>query len=835
MNLKTKKYRLSSFSVLVVFVLLVIMGASLISMLNVQLNPSRSLPNLSVEYSWHNASARVIEQEVTSKLEGLFNAVNGIEEVSSVTSRGSGSISLSFKENVNLDAIRFEIASLIRQVYPELPEEVSFPQISLSSSGTLREPILAYTLNGSASPYYIQKYAEDHLVPALSLIEGIYEVRVSGSTPYEWEIKYNSDRIQTLGISVTDIQQGINNYFQDSYLGQGNTSKVGNEDALITGVYLASVSPSDSVDWRSIPIKKVDNRIFTLGDLATVTYKEQEPTSYYRINGLNTINMVIYPEDDVNTIRLGGTIKDKIASLRAELPAGYSLLLASDSTEYVVDELKMVGMRTIFSLLILLTFVLLISRQLKYLLLIFLSIVANLLVACILYYALKIDIHLYSLAGITISFGIIIDNSIIMIDHIRHQGNRKAFIAILAATLTTIGALSMVFFLKEEQQLNLVEFAQVIIVNLAVSMAVALFFIPALMDKVKLEVKKSKSFFRRKRRVLKLTNKYTRFILWSKRHKWIYVTLFILGFGIPIHWLPTEIEEEGKWADRYNKTLGSTVITEDVRPVLEKIFGGSLRLFTEYVFESSYYSEPGQTTLYVSGIMPEGCTIQQLNDAIVLMENFISKYDEVDMFQTSISGYNSSIIIITFKPEFENSSFPYVLKEAITSKAISLGGLDWSVTGVGQGFSNALGTSSGNQSISLEGYNYDELYGYAEQLKGLLEENERVQNVEIRGGTNTYYYYSRPTTLYEYYLDFDQEGFGLNEVSVGQFYNFLRNKVYRGGLMSVYQDNEAQPVSLVADSYGEYNVWDLRNRPVSIGDGTYKLVDFGDISKQKDR
>ena len=59
----------------------------------------------------------------------------------------------------------------------------------------------------------------------------------------------------------------------------------------------------------------------------------------------------------------------------------------------------------------------------------------------------------------------VIDNSIIMIDHISHQGNRNAFLAILAATLATIGAMCMIFFLKEEQKINLIEFAQVIIAN----------------------------------------------------------------------------------------------------------------------------------------------------------------------------------------------------------------------------------------------------------------------------------------------------------------------------------------------------------------------------------
>lgn len=825
MNAKFQ-YRPSSFSILATFISLVIVGASLLPLLNVQLTPSRSLPRLTVSYYWADASARVIEQEVTSRLEGVFSSVKGVQDVSSVSSKGSGQISLSFKKNVNLDAARFEVASLIRQVYPELPEQVSFPTLSVGASGKNTSPILTYTLNSSASPYFIQKYAEDHLVPKLSLVPGVSGVNVYGSTPFEWEIRYNSDLIQTLGITSSDIAQGISNYFRDEYLGQGLVEKVDPGAGLVTGYYLAGLS-TDSVNWSVIPVKKVNGRLVMLGDLAKVTYREQAPSTYYRINGLNTINMVIYPDENVNNVKLGKVVKEEAERLKETLPAGYSMLLASDTTQYLNEELSKIGQRTVFSLLILLIFVLLISREFKYLLLIVISIVANLSIACIFYYAFKVEVHLYTLAGITISFGMVIDSSIIMIDHIRRQGNLKAFLAVLAATLTTIGALSVIFFLEESQKVNLVEFAQVIITNLGVSMIIALFFIPALMDKIRLKTGHGSFLFRRKRRSVRLSRFYLQSILFSKRFKWIYILLFVLGFGIPVQWLPAKIEKEGRWPDIYNKTLGSGWFNEKARPIVEKALGGSLRLFTEDVFNSSFYSEPTRTTLHAQGHMPEGCTVQQLNEAVVLMENFLSKFDEIEQFQTSIYSYNNSYITIHFKPEFEDGSFPYFLKEEMTSKAINLGGMDWDIYGVGRGFSNALGTSGKSVQISLEGYNYDQLYRYAELTKSKLEENERVKGVVITGSSGW-----NAKTLYEYYIDFDEEALGMNQVAISQFYSFLQDKVYRGSLSPVFIGNEYQPVSLVSDSYAQYNAWDLRNRPVAVGDKQLKLANFGSLAKQ---
>jgi multidrug efflux pump subunit AcrB len=824
---KPAPYRFSSFSIVIVFVCLCIAGLSLIPLLNIQLNPSRAAARFSVSFQWPEASARVVEQEVTSRLEGLFSSVKGITNISSVSRKGSGSVNLQFKDEVDLNMVRFEVAGLIRQVYQELPEQVSYPQISMSTSGNNAQAVLSYTLNASLSPHYIQQYGEKAILPVLAKVPGVDKVNIYGASPFEWAIEFDVDKARQLGISGDDITSSIQGYFRKGSLGKGMSYQPGytylNESSL-----MFSVQPSDSVDWNNIPVKKAGQRIISLGDIAGIKYKEQEPSSYYRINGLNTINIVIYPEEDVNTIQVGRDIKAAVTSITEDLPAGYNLLLSYDATEYLSKELGKISLRTLFSLVILLAFVLVVSRKFRYLLIILLSIIANLLIACIFYYFIGVELQLYSLAGLTISFGIIIDNSIVMIDHLRHNKDRKVFLAILAATLTTIGALSVIFFLEEQQRLNLVDFAWVIIINLLVSMAVALFFIPALMDKIKLSFRKKKLFYRRKRRLARFTNVYERIIHFSKRWRWAFFMVFILSFGLPLHWLPDELEGEDWWAKTYNATLSSSWFKEEARPVLEKALGGTLRLFTVDVFENSSYPNPERTTLYVRGKMPDGCTIGQLNEAVRKMENYISRYEEVEMFRTTITSYANSSIAINFKPEHEWSGFPYFLKSELESRAISLGGMDWSVYGVGQGFSNALHSGYKNSRIHMEGYNYEQLYRYAQLLRKDLLENPRIKEVEIKGNDSW-----QSEILQEFSLDFDMERLALHDVSQADFYRFLKDKAYRSNLPPVYQDMEAQNVYLSSDSYGDFSKWEFNHEPALIGDKMLKLEQFGTIKKTK--
>lgn len=824
------KSKLSSFTILTCFVCLCIIGASMIPLLSIQLNPTTSLPSLSVSFSWHDVSAKVIEQEVTSKLEGVFNTVKGIKEISSDTDKESGFINLQFKKDVDLDAVRFEIANLIRQTYSELPEGVSYPQLSVSGANENAAPILAYCINANESPYLIKKYAENYILPKLSTIKGVNKVYVYGADPFDWVIKYDTDKLLQLSISVEEIEGAIREYFQQQQLGNGNLISKEKQGSLEITMVLTYKAEKD-IDWENIPIKKIGNRIIYLKNIAKIQFKEAPMQAYFRINGKNSINMVVYAEKGVNTIDVSKEVKRVISTLKKEIKEGYEVKMTSDSTQYIVEELQKIMEKMLFSLGILFVLILITSRSLKHILVLFLSIVTNLLIAVIFYYVFKVELQLYSFAGITISFGIMIDNCIIMIDHLKNHGDKKVFLAILATTLTTIGALLSTFLLGESQQANLRDFILVIAINIGVSLFVSLYFVPALLEKMHIDYQKKRFSGKRKRRVVQFTEYYRKVIrvFRKPRFKWVFVVVLLLGFGLPIYLLPKNIDGEGFIEKSYNKTFGGDWFYNDIKPTLEKIMGGTLRLFTENVYENSHYTDPERTTLSVTGSMPEGCTIEQLNEVIMKMENYISSFKEVEMFQTNITSYKNSTIVIYFKKENEFGGFPFRLKSLIESKAISLGGLDWSVSGVGQGFSNALGSDYKSNRIELEGYNYDKLYAYAELLKIQLIENysARIKEVDITSGGSW-----GNSNSQEYFLDFDNKKMALAEVSQFELYNYLKKQTHSGGVTSFVQNNELQQVKLVSDQYQKSNVWDLKHLPILIGSNQYKLDQMAGIEKK---
>jgi len=825
--------RNNSFSIIIIFSALIIVGLSFIPLLSVQLNPSQTLPSITVSYAWHNASPEIIEMEATGKLEGILSTIKGIKKISSVSSTGKASITVLFDKYTDIDFARFETASLIRQIFPRLPKEISYPAISVNRPDDDEiEPLLTYTLNGDDTPANIQNYANDNIKKKLSLIEGINKIEVYGATPFEWQIVYDMNLLEALNISKEDILSGIRQYFDRQALGlvKFNIAKA---DSIHFDSYIPLMlinRTSDSIDWSFIPVKKVGDRIIFLNDIAEIKYIEQKPSAYFRINGLNTIYLIIYPDKGVNNLVVAKKIKEKIKTIETELPSEYYLLLGSDTTIFINKELSKIFWRTAFTVIILLLFVIFVSRNLQYVLAIFICLFANISICFIFYFFLKIEIHLYSLAGITISLGLIIDNSIVMIDHIKHRHNKRVFISILASTLTTIAALSIIFFLPERVKLNLWDFASIVIVNLSVSLVISLFFIPALVDKLNLlkQDKKFKSI--RKRRIIVATNVYGRVITFLSRYKKTAFLIAVLSFGIPVFMLPNKVEEDKWYSDIYNKTLGTEWYIDNIKFTVNKVFGGTLRLFSYYVFEGYYYSEPQQTILYINASMPKGSTVQQLNDVYFQLENYLSQFGEIDKYITYIySGQNASMTIY-FTNEFENTSFPYILKNRLIARNLDIGGINWNIFGVGKGFSNYTGTNEMiNYRIVLYGYNYDELYRQALFFKEKLIKHPRIKDVNISGSNK---WWERKAN-YEYILNIDKFKLTEKDHSSQQLYSELKNQsIHNFSDFSYIINGKYENIRIYPVQGLSFDLWDLMHSPLTK-DNKLKLADFAEINKEK--
>ena len=840
-----KSPKASAFTLIVAFVCVALVGLALVPLLPVKLNPSRTLPGFTVRFSMPGTSARVVEMTATSKLEAMLARVKGIQSISSTSGNGWGSINVSLDKHADAAVARFEASTIIRQTWPELPAGVSYPYIQMASPEQKSQgPFI--TINAPATPSLIQKYAEEHIKTRLAQLPGIYKINVSGATPMEWRLEYDYEQLRALGVSTDEISQAVGLHYQKEFLGTYDVEQAASGKEWIRLVLMPE-HDNREFDAGQIQVKVKDGRIIRLDELVKVVRMEEQPQSYYRINGLNSIYLSVVAEEAANQLELSKKVQACMDDIRLSLPAGYEIHTSYDTTEFIHDELNKIYLRTGVTVAILLLFVLLITFSPKYLFLIVTSLTVNMAIAVIFYYVFGLEMQLYSLAGITVSLNLVIDNTIVMSDHYLRCKNRKAFMSVLAATLTTMGALVIIFFLDERIRLNLQDFAAVVMINLGVSLLVALFFVPSLIDKIGLKRRRKSSLTGVKRK-WKMGN--TRFLGWlrskmrrgpvyfSHFYRWLIqrlcrwrvavCLLLLLAFGLPVFLLPEKMDGDGKWAEIYNKTLGTPTYKEKVKPIVDKALGGSLRLFVQKVYEGSYFTRNEEVVLYANANLPNGSTLEQMNTLIKRMETYLSEFKEIKQFQTSVESARRASISIRFTKENQKSGFPYTLKANMISKALQLGGGDWSIYGLqDQGFSNSVRENAGSFRVKMYGYNYDELYSWATKLKEVLLSHRRIREVTV--GSNFSWW---KDDYQEFYFELDKQRMIGAGIGAGELFAAIRPIYGRNQeIGSVVTEDGTEKIKLSSRQSDQRDIWAMQYYPFRVGDKEYKLAELAKVEK----
>lgn len=767
---------LSPFVVILVMTVLSLVGVLCLPRLNIQYTPTSVGSGISVSYSLPDASAEMMEAEATSLIEGALSTIGGVTDISSVSRKGSGSVSVYFRKGIDMDAARFEVASAIRNVWASLPSGLSYPNIRYSSGGG-KQTAISYTIKGPMPSQEIERYTREHILLPLATLKDVEEVSISGATPWHWVITFDADKATTAGISADDIAKAFSGAHTNSVLGMTQTNQ-GQMAVRLCG-------PSHS-NFGDIPVKHIGDRVLYLRDLATWRYEESSPTAYYRVNGLNTITISVSISETSNLLTAVRSIKERMVNLQGDFPKEITADIAYDASEFVSNELQKIYYRTGLCVFILLLFVLLVSRSWRYLCVITATLAVNILTALDIYALAGLQIHIYTLAGITVSLGIIIDTSIVMADHYGHWNNRGVFPALFVASATTIAALLMILVLPESERKNLTDFIWVIAINLALSLVISYLFIPSLMEYISVRQGVSRISPKRLRYRARFSILYKKYIAWGIRHRWILIGLFVVSFAYPFY------------------------------------------CFYKALDRSDFYRQPEKKQLYIRAGMLEGCTVNQLNDIVREMENYLAGFEEISVFTTSIQSYDNATIVVEFKPEYEKTSFPMQLKAQVTSMAINFGGANWSISGVdNNSFNNQIVSSYKSDRIILKGYNYQELLQYAKVLIDRLSKNRRVQAPEIW----SHGWYGRPSL--EFNMAYDYEAITASGINPYKYYSTMASRLYDRRIGSVMMDGVPTEVVLQSSDLAKYDLWHVLHSPVTVDSLKMTLSNVGNIKKER--
>lgn len=721
-----------SFATIVCFLGLSVLGLCLLPSVSVSEREAGQSPrSIIVSFSMDGQpSPAAVESSVTAPLEGALGRVAGVSHIYSRSHTGGGEVSLSFDGGADIDAARLEVSSIVRRIWEKMPPQAGYPSIAAQRPGGVAvRPFMVYTLSSPGSAAQLYGFASRRLRPELARIAGIGNIAISPEAVSSATVTYSPEKLREYGLVPDDIRQAVSRG-GSRFLGYASDAATGGKSAH-KAVFLVSRAAKAGDIGNAVVRHGSAGNAFPLRSIARVETAGEDARSRMRINGENAVTVSLYARMGENQVRLGKRVRGYMAKAAAAMPKGYKLRLTDDSSQSVAKEARDVSLRSALSVALLLLSVFLFNRNRRLLLVVAAATVANVAISFAVFWLAGVEIQVFSIAGIAISIGMVAANVLIMADHLLYRGTLGFFTAILASTLTTLVALAAVALLGEGARLALADFAEIMAVNLAVSLGVCLLLVPALMDA--LGVRGSgRTPVGRLRKIAKLNKSYAAFAAFSLAHRKWAAALTVLAFGIPVFLLPAHIDGETLPCRLYNATLGSKLYGA-VRQFTDVALGGALRPYMMRTVDRGYdSSEPSDgQSLTMEAYLPDGSSLAETDSAVSRMEAMLLRQPGISTVTTDFSAGRGGIAC-EFTPEGKRRGMPAKVYSLAVREASAIGNANWTVRGGNRQFSNIIGDYYRHYHITLSGYNYDRLMDYADTLsQRLLRGHARMGRLQI--------------------------------------------------------------------------------------------------------
>lgn len=410
----------------------IVMGVFFITKLPVDLLPSITYPRIGVRIQAPGISPEIGIDEITRPLEEAFSATEGVIQIFSQTREGQVNLDLYFQPGGNIDQALNDATAAFNRARSNLPDTIEEPRLFKVDPSQLPVYELALT-SPSLEGVDLRVFAEEELARELSVVSGVAGVDVSGGVQEEVRVNIDLDRLQALGVGLTDVLDELRNRNQDvsggRILGQNSeplTRTVGRfQNAeqikdLSFEVTSASPSASSSSSSSSLSNSSTLNRRVYLRDFAEVIDGSEQQRIYVLLNGEQAVKVSIQKQPDANTINVVEGVKRRIEELRQSgvIPEGTILTPTLDESRFISNSISNVTSSGLIGTGLAAIAVLLFLGSLRQTFIIVLAIPLATLAAIILMGLFGLSLNVFSLGGLALGVGIVVDNSIVMLENI---------------------------------------------------------------------------------------------------------------------------------------------------------------------------------------------------------------------------------------------------------------------------------------------------------------------------------------------------------------------------------------------------------------------------------
>jgi multidrug efflux pump subunit AcrB/ABC-type multidrug transport system ATPase subunit len=702
-----------------VFVVMLISGLCLLGVVSytrlpLELLPATELPQHIVSVSATQISdPGYIEHHGVIPVESAIAELGGIERLESLINRNRATIFVYYARDVKLEYAFLKLQESVAAAAAGIGTEFHVT-VSKTDPEQLSNRFLILQARGEGSLDQIRNVVDENVVPALESIDGISSVEVYGGRRRSIEVLLNQQALESHGLTAGQVASKIAEQSGErEYLGQ------------VTGrqkrYFVNLVSEYSSIpSFDSLIVK--DAGPVLLKDIASVVEGGAERETISRINGLESVTITLQRSWDANLISLAHRTRRTIEELdTAVKPAGLSLVIQSDEARTIEDNLQSILWLALAGGLLAVAVLWVFLRNLRLVMMVAVSVPVSILISLNLFYALKISINTLTLVGLAIAIGMLVDNSVVVLENIFRQmsvkkdvkeavveGTSEVARAIAASTLTTIVVFVPFLFSTNPMVQTLGRQVGVAIIStLIVSLAVAFLLIPTLSYRLLSRHRDilASSFYVRWRRI---------------RPMQIFMTLLKTGLRYPAR----------------------AVVAAAV------VFFVSLSLCLNLSVNAPREAELTEFSIYA--IMPSGMALEAADEQVKKMDDQLTNIPEVDERLATIQE-NSTILTFKLKPDFEKKAGRSIsaVKEAIVdSLARAFPLVEFSTDapqqnaqfragtgGLGGRRQNSLvrllGIGSAQEKVVVHGQDLGLLRAIAEDIKYNIDNLETVRSSQL--------------------------------------------------------------------------------------------------------
>lgn len=514
----------------VIFVMMALFGVYSLMDLPIDLMPDIEAPAISVITIYRGAGSEEVEEKVSRVIESALASTAGMKNIYSRSMENVSSVTCEFEFGVDLAEATNKIRDLLNMSRSFLPDDIDEPLVFKFDFSMMPIMFLAITSSNEDIRYKGEEI-DNYITNYFERIPGVGSVITFNEMKKKIVISAEKQRLSALNLSVDDLVNTIR--AENLSLPAGNI-EIGSYDYTIRvpGEYKSIEEINETI------IASTPAGLIRIKDVARVFWGSEDSRQYGIKDGEYMVFMMVQKQSGANTVAIADAVKKEIEKIRPRLPEGFKIGILLDSSDFIVKMIRNLSSAVLFACLFVLLVVVFFLRRFRSSFIVLLAIPASMLIAFAFLYGFGFTLNLVSLMSLSLAIGMVVDNSIVVLDNItRHieagknradaaiEGTSEVGGAIVASTLTTIVIFAPLFFVGGLIGILFGQLAGVIVLTLSASLMAAMLLTPMVCSRILTATggngaAHSNWFFRIGERFLTFVeDRYTKVIRFTLQHK----------------------------------------------------------------------------------------------------------------------------------------------------------------------------------------------------------------------------------------------------------------------------------------------------------------------------